>query len=75
MDFELSEEHKLVQEMVRDFANNEILPVGKTLEKQHEFPKDLISKIADLGILGMTIPAEFGGTQTDELSFNHRGNA
>jgi len=69
MDFELSEEHKLVQEMVRDFANNEILPVGKTLEKQHEFPKDLLSKIADLGILGMTIPVEFGGTQTDELSF------
>ncbi|MCJ7580346.1 MAG: acyl-CoA dehydrogenase family protein [Candidatus Aminicenantes bacterium] len=69
MDFELAEEHKLVQTMMRDFANNEILPVGKILEEQHEFPKDLISKIADLGILGMTVPAEFGGIQTDELSF------
>ena len=69
MNFELAEEHKLVQEMMRDFSNNEILPVGKTLEKQHEFPKDLLSKIADLGILGMTIPTEFGGIQTDELSF------
>ena len=69
MDFELAEEHKLVQEMMKDFANNEILPTGKTLEEQHEFPKDLISKMADLGILGMTVPAEFGGIQTDELSF------
>jgi len=69
MDFELAEEHKHVQEMMRDFANNEIIPVGKTLEEQHEFPKDLVSKLAGLGILGMTIPVEFGGIQTDELSF------
>ena len=69
MNFELAEEHKLVQEMMRDFANNEIIPVGKTLEEQHEFPKDLVSKLAGLGILGMTIPVEFGGIQTDELSF------
>lgn len=69
MDFELTEDQKLVQEMVRDFANNEILPVGKILEERHEFPKDLVRKIADQGILGMTVPTEFGGTQTDELSY------
>ncbi|MFC2160393.1 acyl-CoA dehydrogenase family protein [Acidobacteriota bacterium] len=69
MDFELTEEQKLVQEMMRDFANKEIFPKGKTLEEQHEFPKDLLKKIADLGILGITVPAEFGGIQTDELSF------
>ena len=69
MNFELTEEQKLVQEMVRDFADNEILPKGKALEDQHEFPKEILKKIADLGILGMTVPAEFGGTQTDELSY------
>jgi len=69
MDFELTEEQKLVQKMMRDFSNNEIIPKGKALEDQHEFPKELLKKIADLGILGMTVPAEFGGTQTDELSF------
>ncbi len=69
MDFELTEEQKLVQQMVRDFANNEIIPQGKALEDQHKFPKELLKKIAKLGILGMTVPTEFGGTQTDELSF------
>ena len=69
MDFELAEEQKLVQEMMRDFANNEILPKGKALEDQHEFPKEILGKLADLGILGMTVPAEFGGIQTDELSY------
>lgn len=69
MDFELTEEQSLVQEMMRDFANNEIFPEGKALEDQHKFPKELLKKIADLGILGMTVPAEFGGTQTDEISF------
>ncbi len=69
MDFKLTEEQKLVQEMMRDFANNEIIPIGKELEDQHAFPKELLKKIADLGILGMTVPTEFGGTQTDELSY------
>lgn len=69
MDFELTEEQRLVQEMMKDFANNEILPRGKAFEDQHEFPKEILKKLADLGILGMTVPAEFGGIQTDELSF------
>jgi hypothetical protein len=69
MDFELTEEQSLVQEMMRNFAKNEILPQAKALEDRQEFPKELLNKIADLGILGMTLPAEFGGTQTDEFSF------
>ena len=44
MNFELTEEQKLVQEMVRDFADNEILPKGKALEDQHEFPKEILKK-------------------------------
>lgn len=69
MDFELTEEQRLIQKMMRDFANNEIIPAGRALEDRHEFPKELLKKIADLGILGMTLPKEFGGTHTDEFSF------
>ena len=46
MDFELTEEQSLVQEMMRNFANNEIFPEGKTLEDQHKFPRELLNKIA-----------------------------
>ncbi len=69
MDFELTEEQKLVLDMMKDFANKEILPKGKELEDLHKFPKELLKKIADMGILGMTVPSEFGGIQTDELSY------
>jgi len=68
MNFELSEEQKLLQEMVRDFAQKEVLPVAKSLEESHTFPHELLKKLASLGMLGMTVPAEFGGTEMDTLS-------
>lgn len=68
MDFELSEEQRLIQEMMRDFAQNEIAPQAKNLEEKHEFPKNLLQKLAELGIMGMTVHSEFQGTKTDEIS-------
>lgn len=69
MDFELTEEHKLLQEMVRDFATKEIAPHVDSWESNHYFPREIILKLGDLGLLGMTTPAEYGGTKTDFLSF------
>jgi len=54
--------------MIQSFAQNEIIPVAQSLEKKHEFPKDLIRKLSDLGILGMTVPMEYQGNKTDYLS-------
>lgn len=68
MDFELTEDQKLLKEMVRDFAQNEIRPKTKALEDKHTFPSEILSKLAELGILGMTVPAQYGGTKTDVLS-------
>jgi len=68
MNFELTEEQKLLQEMVRDFAQKEILPQAKILEENQKFPHQLLKKLADLGILGMTIPPEYEGIKTDSLS-------
>ncbi len=68
MNFELSEDQILLRDMIRDFAEKEIRPQVKGLEEKHEFPQAIIRKLGDLGILGMSIPAEFGGIKTDAIS-------
>ncbi|NIM59795.1 MAG: acyl-CoA dehydrogenase [Candidatus Aminicenantes bacterium] len=68
MNFELSEDQKLIKDMVRDFAQNEIMPKIKAMEDTHQFPHELLNKLGKQGILGMTIPSEYGGTKTDHLS-------
>lgn len=69
MNFELTEDQKLLQEMVRDFAQKEIFPQARALEEGRVFPREILKKMGELGILGMTLPSEYGGTQTDFLSF------
>lgn len=68
MDFDLTDDQILLKEMVRDFAQKEIDPEVKSLEEKHEFPQKLLRKLADLGILGMSVPPEYGGIKTDNLS-------
>lgn len=68
MNFKLNEDQILLKEMVHNFAENEITPVAKSLEDKHEFPWVLLKKLGELGILGMTIPPEYEGTLTDNLS-------
>jgi alkylation response protein AidB-like acyl-CoA dehydrogenase len=62
MNFELSEDHEALRALVRDFARAEIAPhVAKWDETRH-FPVDLIGKMGDLGLFGLTVPPEHGGT-------------
>ena len=61
MDFDLSEEQRILKATVRDFAAAEILPVASSLEKEGRFPKEILARLAELGILGMVIPEEYGG--------------
>ncbi|HEA64928.1 MAG TPA: acyl-CoA dehydrogenase [Candidatus Aminicenantes bacterium] len=68
MNFELTEDQKLLKALVRDFAQKEIEPKAKILEDTHKFPHELLDKLGKLGILGMTIPSEYGGTKTDHIS-------
>jgi alkylation response protein AidB-like acyl-CoA dehydrogenase len=68
MNFELSEDQKLLQEMIREFAQKEILPHVKHMEDNHIFPKLLLQKLGEIGVLGMAIPSEYGGIKTDSLS-------
>lgn len=68
MDFELTEEQILLKEMIKDFAQKEIAPKAKSLEDSKEFPRELLNRLGELGILGMTVPPEYGGVKTDYLS-------
>ena len=68
MNFELTEDQLLIKEMARDFARKEIEPRANSLEKSHQFPTELLEKLADLGILGMSIPPQYDGIKTDTLS-------
>jgi butyryl-CoA dehydrogenase len=69
MDFELSEEQLLIQEMVREFAAAEVAPIAAEIDRNHRFPEELIPKLAEVGLLGVPYPEEFGGAGADYMSF------
>jgi alkylation response protein AidB-like acyl-CoA dehydrogenase len=69
MNFDLSEEQKLIRETVRDFAEREIKPVAKELDEKAEFSYDLTRKMGELGLFGMTLPEKYGGQNLDTLSY------
>ena len=68
MDFELKEEQRMLRDMVRDFARNEIEPGVEAREKSSEFPADIIAKSAELGLCGISVPEEYGGAGFDTVS-------
>ncbi len=69
MNFDLSEEHQLLRATVREFAEERIAPVAEELDREHRFPYDLIAGLAELGLLGIPIPEEYGGSGADTLSY------
>lgn len=68
MDFELSEEHHMVQRMVRDFAAKEVAPTIREQDRLGEMAPHLLPRMAELGILGITIPVKYGGQGMDYIS-------
>ncbi|RPD51501.1 acyl-CoA dehydrogenase family protein [Paracnuella aquatica] len=69
MHFQLSEEHLMIQQAARDFAQTECLPGVIERDELQKFPKEQISKLADLGFMGMMVPQEYGGAGLDTLSY------
>jgi short-chain 2-methylacyl-CoA dehydrogenase len=69
VDFDLTQEQELVRETVRGFAESKIAPVAEELDREHRFPYDLVSELAELGLMGMTISEEYGGAGTDTVSY------
>jgi alkylation response protein AidB-like acyl-CoA dehydrogenase len=69
VDFELSEEHQLFRETVRDFAEKEVAPGAIERDQTHEFPAHLLKRMAELHLLGIPFPEKYGGAGGDTLSY------
>jgi alkylation response protein AidB-like acyl-CoA dehydrogenase len=67
--FELSEEHRAIQELARDFAQNAIVPIAAHFDEIGEFPLDTIRQMGKLGLMGIEVPEEYGGAGMDTLAY------
>jgi glutaryl-CoA dehydrogenase (non-decarboxylating) len=68
LDFTLSEEHRLAQQMVRDFAQKEIAPIVKECDRRQEMADFVLPRMGELGILGICLPVRYGGQGMDYLA-------
>ncbi len=69
MDFELTKDQKMIKDMVRKFAENEIRPKAEHVDKTGEFPIETFEKMGELGLLGIPFPEKYGGAGGDTLSY------
>jgi short/branched chain acyl-CoA dehydrogenase len=69
VDFDLSDEQRLIRETVRDFARSEVAPVAGELDRTKTFPYEIVSRMAELGLMGIPYPEEYGGSGGDTLSY------
>lgn len=69
IEFELTEEQKMLREMVRDFTNAEIKPIARKIDEEERVPRELINKLGEIGVLGAVFPQEYGGGGFGELGY------
>jgi butyryl-CoA dehydrogenase len=67
--FELTEEQQMLQKMARDFAQSEVLPRAAEIDKSHRHPQELVKRMAELGLMGVAVPDEYGGSGMDNVSY------
>ena len=68
MTYELTQEQEILRETIRDFAQSEIAPLASKIDWECKVPQDLLAKLPQLGLFGITVPTEFGGAGADFLS-------
>jgi len=64
-----NEEHEMLQEMVRDFAKNEVEPLAQEIDLSGNFPNELVAQMGELGLLGIPVPEEYGGGGMDTVAY------
>ena len=69
MNFDLTEEHLMIQESAKDFALNEIAPSAVQRDKSAEFPTEIVKKMGELGFMGMMVSPDYGGAGLDTISY------
>jgi len=70
MDFKLTEEQKMIRDMVKQFTEEHIAPIAAKTDETGEFPMETMKKMGELGLMGMNVPTEYGGAGTDAVSFS-----
>ncbi len=69
MNFELTEEQKMLKDMVRRFAEEQVKPRAKEIDEKCEIPKEIIQQLAELGLMGIHVPEEYGGSALDYVAY------
>ena len=69
MDFDLTDMHKLFQKTIREFCVKELEPIADKIDKEEYLSKDLYKKMGNMGLMGMTVPQEYGGAGVDRVSY------
>jgi short/branched chain acyl-CoA dehydrogenase len=69
MEFELTDEQRLLRETVRQFAQEEVKPVAEELDREKRFPYEIVAKLGELGLMGIPFPQQYGGGGADTLSY------
>lgn len=69
MELVFTEEQKMMQKMVRDFAEKEIAPIVEEMEETDRFPREVIKRMGELGLMGIPIPEAYGGAEMDYTSY------
>ncbi len=64
-----NDEHEMLRSMVQDFAKNEVEPVAQELDEKGKFPRDLVDQMGELGLLGIPVPEEYGGSGMDTVAY------
>ncbi len=65
-----NDEHKMIKNMVRQFAETKIMPVARDLDEKEKFPSKIVQEMGELGLMGMMIPVKYGGSGLDMTSFS-----
>jgi short/branched chain acyl-CoA dehydrogenase len=69
MEFDLTDEQRLLRDTVREFARAEVAPVAEELDREKRFPYEIVAKMGDLGLMGIPFPEEYGGGGADTLAY------
>ena len=69
VNYELTDEQELVRQTVREFAVSRVAPVAEELDREERFPYELVAELAELGLMGIPIPEEYGGAGADTVSY------
>ena len=69
MDLDLTPEQELIRDTVREFAREQVAPVAEELDRESRFPYELVAELAELGLMGLPIPEEYGGAGGDTVSY------